>query len=102
MGQTEITGHCNGLMPKNGEHNVLDFAVVIYLYGVSHRLLINLIDLHWKPLACFGLCMDTVPMVYSGLGISHSEPGRSSTPSLVLGSLEVFSRSELLMAVLVM
>jgi hypothetical protein len=26
MGQTEIAGRCEGLMPKNGEHNVVDFA----------------------------------------------------------------------------
>jgi hypothetical protein len=59
MGQTEITGRCDGLMPKNGEHNV-----VVFLYGVSRRLLINLTDLCWKPLASFGLRMDAVPMAY--------------------------------------
>jgi hypothetical protein len=26
MGQTEITGRCNGLMHKNGEQNVVNFA----------------------------------------------------------------------------
>jgi hypothetical protein len=25
MGQTENTGHCKGLMCKNGEYNVVDF-----------------------------------------------------------------------------
>jgi hypothetical protein len=76
MGQTEITGHCDGLMFKNGEHNVVDFAGV-----ESHRLFVpgksspfcmqevivflsNLADMHWKPSACFGLCVNTVPMAY--------------------------------------
>jgi hypothetical protein len=35
MGQTEITGHCDGLMCKNGEHIVIDFA-----YVESHRLFV--------------------------------------------------------------
>jgi hypothetical protein len=26
MGQTENTGRCNGLMRKNGEQNIVDFA----------------------------------------------------------------------------
>jgi hypothetical protein len=28
MGQTEITGRCDGLMCKNEEQNVIDFACV--------------------------------------------------------------------------
>jgi hypothetical protein len=27
MGQTEITGHCDGLMRKNGEQDVVDFCM---------------------------------------------------------------------------
>jgi hypothetical protein len=38
--------------------------VIIFLYGVSRRLLINLTNLHQKPLACFGLHVDMVPMAY--------------------------------------
>jgi hypothetical protein len=28
MGQTENTGHCDGLMRKNGDHIVIDFVCV--------------------------------------------------------------------------
>jgi hypothetical protein len=35
MGQTEITGRCNGLMCKNGEQSVIDFAC-----AKSHRLFV--------------------------------------------------------------
>jgi hypothetical protein len=38
--------------------------VIGILYAGSHRILHNLTDIHWKPLACFGLCMDMVPMAY--------------------------------------
>jgi hypothetical protein len=39
MGQTEITGRCNGLMYKNGEQNVIDFACAesrrLFVHGKS-------------------------------------------------------------------
>jgi hypothetical protein len=45
MGQTKNTGCCEGLMCKNGEHNVVDFVcakgrrVDIYAGGVRATLL---------------------------------------------------------------
>jgi hypothetical protein len=42
VGQTEISGHYDGLMCKNGEKYVVDFAGVMshhHFIGVSHRLL---------------------------------------------------------------
>jgi hypothetical protein len=67
MGQTEITGHCSGLMCRNGEQNVVDFTCVEsrhLLYARSRRLLLNLANMHRKPLACFSLHVDMVPMAY--------------------------------------
>jgi hypothetical protein len=40
------------------------WRVVGFLYAGSHRLLHNLTNMHWKPLACIGLCVGMVPKVY--------------------------------------
>jgi hypothetical protein len=39
-------------------------------YAKSHRLFCNLTDMHWKPLACFSLCVSMVPEVYQWLATS--------------------------------
>jgi hypothetical protein len=58
MGQTEISGCC---YVKNGEWDVVDFACVkSRRVGILH----NLSDMHRKPLASFGLCVDRVPVAY--------------------------------------
>jgi hypothetical protein len=71
MGQTKITGHCDGLMCKNGEPNVVDFAYVesccLFVWGRSSSLF-NPTDLCRKLLACLSLHVDMVPMAY------HSTP----------------------------
>jgi hypothetical protein len=64
MGQTEITGHCDSLMCKNGEQDVIDFASAESRRLFAHCLLPNLADMRQKLLACFGLCVDMVPMAY--------------------------------------
>jgi hypothetical protein len=61
MGQTEITGHYNGLMRKNGEWNVVDFACAKSRHVV---ILHNLTNMRRKASASFGLCLDRVPVAY--------------------------------------
>jgi hypothetical protein len=58
MGQTEITGRCNGLMCKNGEKNVVDFACA------KSCLLLNLTDMRRKHSACISLHVGMVPKLY--------------------------------------
>jgi hypothetical protein len=61
MGQTEISGRCYGLMHKNGEDYVVDFACAkSRRVGILH----NLTDMHQNPSAGFGLCMDMAPVAY--------------------------------------
>jgi hypothetical protein len=61
MGQTEITGRCYGLMCKNGEKYVVDFACVKSRCVV---ILHNLTNMCREASACIGLCMDRVPVAY--------------------------------------
>jgi hypothetical protein len=40
------------------------WRVIGFLYVESHRLFCILTDMYWKTSACFGLCVDMVPMAY--------------------------------------
>jgi hypothetical protein len=40
------------------------WKVISFLYAESHQHFCNLTDMHWKPSACFGLCISMVPKVY--------------------------------------
>jgi hypothetical protein len=66
VGQTEISWHCNGLMCKNREKYVVDFAC-----AKSHRVIIlhKLTDMHQKLLASFGLHVDRVPVACQRLHV---------------------------------
>jgi hypothetical protein len=59
--------------------------VIGFVYMGSCQLLYNLTNMHQKPSACFGLCVDMVPMVYhcvlvsglSWLSLSSTRGGRA-------------------------
>jgi hypothetical protein len=74
VGQTNNTRHCESLMHKNGEQYVDNFVCaesLAFCYAVSHCLVLNLTNMCRKPLACFGLCVDTVSMLYHQLILIH-------------------------------
>jgi hypothetical protein len=61
MGQTKISGRCYGLMRKNGEDFVVDFACAKCRHvGILH----NLTNIRRKASAGFGLHVDRVPVAY--------------------------------------
>jgi hypothetical protein len=68
MGQTENTRHCEGLMRKNGEHNVINFVCVkgrrVDIYAGSHWHSCNLTNMYWKASVHFGIHVAMVPESY--------------------------------------
>jgi hypothetical protein len=75
MGQTEISKRC---YVKNGEWIVVDFACA---KSCHVSILHNLSDMHRKPSAGFGLCLDRVPVVYQRTG-QRLQTKRRCNPSL--------------------
>jgi hypothetical protein len=67
MGNYRDLWHCYGLMCKNGEEYVVDFACAKSCHHfICGKLLSlpNLTDMHWKPSAGFSLHMDRMPVAY--------------------------------------
>jgi hypothetical protein len=61
VGQTEVSRRCYGLMCKNGEWIIIDFACAkSHHVGILH----NLTDMCRKLSAFISLCMDRVPVAY--------------------------------------
>jgi hypothetical protein len=63
--------------------------VVVFLYVVSHCLLLNLTNMHQKPSACFGLRVDMVPIAYQCLGDEKGAWALSSVSSCLLGEIHI-------------
>jgi hypothetical protein len=69
MGQTKITGRCDGLMRKNGEHNVVE---LVYVRSCRHSR--KLTNMRRKASACIGLHVAMVPESYQHVRIARRWP----------------------------
>jgi hypothetical protein len=86
MGQTEITGYCDGLMCKNGEQNIIDFACV-----ESHQLFVHGKSSSFAYLDQYAL--ETVGLLWSMCG--YGAYGVSASTNSTFGQRNVnLSRPE--------